>query len=262
MSATSAAALAAELRDARLDWIVPDWPAPARVCALATTRSGGVSAGSYAAMNLGRGGGDEPAALEENRRRFERFLPAQPIPLAQVHGTAVATLHRDTTASPTADAAVTREAGVVCSVLTADCLPVLLTDRAGSAVGIAHAGWRGLAAGVLEATVDALARLGAERGNLLAWLGPAIGPAAFEVGADVHAAFCDTDPGADAFFAAGRPDKWHADLYGLARRRLARAGVASVHGGGQCTYTEAARFFSYRRERHSGRMATAVWLTR
>ena len=262
MSAATAAALDAEIRDAKLDWIVPVWPAPAHVCALATTRSGGVSVGPYATMNLGRGGRDDPAALAENRRRFERFVPARPIPLAQVHGAGVATLHRATTTSPTADAAVTREAGVVCSILPADCLPVLVTDRAGSAVGIAHAGWRGLAAGVLEATVDALTRLGADAGDLLAWLGPAIGPTAFEVGADVYAAFCDADPGAAAHFAAGRPHKWHADLYGLARRQLARVGVTHVDGGGCCTYADTARFFSYRRERDSGRMATAVWLAR
>jgi len=260
MIAATAASLAAALREARLDWIVPDWPAPDRVCALTTTRAGGVSAGAYATMNLARGGRDDPAALEENRRRFERFLPASPVRLAQVHGAAVATLQGATAASPTADAAVTREVGVVCSVLTADCLPVLVADRAGSAVGVAHAGWRGLAAGVIEATVDELVRLGAGPRNLIAWLGPAIGPAAFEVGADVHAAFCDGDPGAAAFFAADRPGKWHADLYALARRRLGLAGVSSVHGGGYCTHTESERFFSYRRERDSGRMATAIWL--
>ena len=262
MSATGAAALAAELREARLDWIVPDWPAAANVCAVSTTRSGGVSIGAYSTMNLARSGRDDAAARAENRRRFERFLPASPVPLSQVHGAAVAVLERTTTTTPTADAAVTRERGVVCSVLTADCMPVLVTDWSGSAVGIAHAGWRGLAVGVLEATVDALARLGADRGDLLAWLGPAIGPAAFEVGADVYSAFCDDDPGAAAFFAAGRPGKWHADLYGLARARLERTGVANIHGGGECTYTDSARFFSYRRERDSGRMATAVWLAR
>ena len=260
MSATSAAALAAEIRGAHLDWIVPDWPAPADVCAVTTTRSGGVSTGAYATMNLARGGRDDAAALAENRRRFERFLPAPPVPLAQVHGATVAVLDRATTASPTADAAVTRERGTVCAVLTADCMPVVVTDLRGSAVGIAHAGWRGIAGGVLEATVAALMRLGADRARLLAWLGPAIGPDAFEVGADVYDAFCADDSGASSHFAAGRPGKWHADLYGLARRRLERAGVASIDGGGECTYTDTARFFSYRRERDSGRMATAVWL--
>jgi len=261
MTASAGAALAAELRDAGLDWIVPDWPAPANVCAVATTRSGGVSSGAYATMNLARGR-DEVDAVAENRRRFERFLPARPVPLAQVHGAAVATLERTTTVSPIADAAVTRELGVVCSVLTADCLPVLLVDRMGTAVGIAHAGWRGLAAGVIDATVGAIADFGVERGDLIAWLGPAIGPRAFEVGADVHHAFCDADPGAAAFFGTGRPGKWHADLYGLARRRLARAGVSHITGGGFCTYSDTARFFSYRRERDSGRMATAIWLAR
>ena len=260
MNATDAIALAAALRDACLDWIVPDWPAPANVCAVSTTRTGGVSTGAYSTMNLARGGHDDAAPRTENRRRFERFLPASPVPLSQVHGASVAVLGRTTTATPIADAAVTRERGVVCSVLTADCMPVLVTDRKGSTVGIAHAGWRGLAAGVLEATVDALARLGADRDDLLAWLGPAIGPAAFEVRADVYAAFCDDDAGAAVFFTAGRSGKWHADLYGLARRRLTGAGVASIHGGGECTFTDAARFFSYRRERDSGRMATAVWL--
>jgi YfiH family protein len=260
MSAATAAALAAELRGAGLDWIVPKWPAPGNVCAVVTTRAGGVSGGPYATMNLARGGHDDPAMLAENRRRFERFLPAAPISLAQVHGSTVVTLHRGTTGSPTADAAVTREPGVVCSILTADCLPVLLADRAGIAVGIAHAGWRGLAGGVLEATVDALASLGANRDALLAWFGPAIGPAAFEVGSDVYDVFCSADAGAAACFAAKRPGKWDADLYGLARRRLAHVGVDEVHGGGHCTLTDATRFFSYRRERDSGRMATAVWL--
>jgi len=262
MIAATAASLAAALREARLDWIVPDWPAPDRVCALTTTRAGGVSTGAYATMNLARGGRDDRAAIDENRRRFERFLPGAPARLAQVHGAAVATLRNATAASPTADAAVSCDTGVVCEVLTADCLPVLLTDGGGNAVGIAHAGWRGLAAGVIEATVGELIRIGADSRSLLAWLGPAIGPAAFEVGADVHAAFCDSDPGAAVFFAAGRPGKWHADLYGLARRRLDRVGIASVHGGGYCTYTETDRFFSYRRERDSGRMATAIWLAR
>jgi len=259
MTVTTRAMLDTHLRSAGLDWIVPDWDAPPNVCAVATTRRGGCSSGAYATMNLGRGRDDE-AAVAENRRRFERFLPARPIPLAQVHGAGVATLERTTAVSPTADAAVTCEAGVVCSVLTADCLPVLLADRMGTAVGIAHAGWRGLAAGVLEATLAALAGFGVDRGDLVAWLGPAIGPRAFEVGADVYAAFCDTDPAADVFFAAGRAGKWYADLYALARHRLTRAGVSHVSGGGYCTYTEAARFFSYRRERESGRMATAIWL--
>jgi YfiH family protein len=257
----SASELEARFRSEGLDWIVPDWPVPSHVCAFTTTRTGGVSTGPYASMNLGRGGRDEPNAIDENRRRFEVFLPSKPVGLNQVHGTAVATLPASTPSAP-ADAAVTREPGVVCLVLTADCLPVVFSDRSGSVAGVAHAGWRGLAAGVLESSVAALGDLGARPGDLVAWLGPAIGPAAFEVGADVHDAFCDADPRATGCFVARREGKWRADLYGLARRSLARAGVGSVHGGGLCTYGDAARFFSYRRERESGRMATVVWLAR
>lgn len=262
MTASGEPSLATRLRDAGLDWIVPEWPAPGRVRALVTTRSGGVSDGPFATMNLARRGDDDPAALEENRRRFGAYLPAAPRWLRQVHGTNVARLDREssTRPPPEADAAVTAERGIVCAVLVADCLPVLFADRAGTAVGVAHAGWRGLAAGVIESTVAALAALGANRRDLVAWLGPAIGPGAFEVGADVHAAFCADDPGAAAWFAPCRPGKWHADLYGLARRRLAACGVADVGGGGHCTRTDTARFFSYRREPRSGRMAAVVWL--
>jgi YfiH family protein len=259
---TASATLQRALCAAGLDWIVPDWPAPSRVGALATTRTGGISTGAFATMNLGRRGADDASALAENRRRLRSFLPSTPVWLDQVHGTAVATLTRESVAmpAPIADAAVTREPDVVCAILTADCLPVLFADTGGAAVGIAHAGWRGLAAGVLEATISALSDLGASPDRLVAWLGPAIGPARFEVGADVHGAFCASDGGAEAFFAPRRSGKWHADLYGLARRRLARAGVLQVSGGGFCTYTDSARFFSYRRMRDSGRMAAAVWL--
>jgi len=177
-----------------------------------------------------------------------------------VHGAAVARLTCTTAPAPAADAAVTTERGVVCAILTADCLPVLFADRAGIAVGIAHAGWRGLAAGVLEATLAALRDLGAEPADVVVWLGPAIGPAAFEVGDEVRDAFCANDPGAADCFAPHRSGKWHADLHGLARRRLARAGVTRVDGGDFCTYTDTERFFSYRRERRSGRMAAAIWL--
>jgi len=257
-----ATALAGRLSAAGLDWIVPDWPAPPDAGALATTRRGGVSGGPWATMNLGRSGRDDASALAENRRRLTAFLPSPPVWLDQVHGTAVAVLTRDSAAlpAPVADAAVTRDRGVVCAILTADCLPVLFTDRGGTAVGIAHAGWRGLSAGVLEATIAALCALGAHRDDLMAWLGPAIGPARFEVGADVRDAFCADDRGTENCFTPHLPGKWHADLCGLARRRLARGGVTRVSGGGFCTYDDAARFFSYRRERESGRMAAAVWL--
>ena len=261
---TTASTLGSALCASGLDWIVPDWPAPARVGALVTTRFGGVSAGPLTAMNLGRKGRDDAAALAENRRRLTEFLPSPPVWLDQVHGTVVATLTREaaTLPAPVADAAVTCERDVVCAILTADCLPVLFADRTGVAVGIAHAGWRGLAAGVLEATIAALRDLGVRREDIVAWLGPAIGPSAFEVGDDVRAAFLAADPRAATCFAPHRGDRWLADLYGLARQRLARGGVTRVGGGGFCTFAEPARFFSHRRERESGRMAAAVWLAR
>lgn len=251
----------AQLRAAGLDWIVPDWVAPPGIGAFVTTRQGGVSAGSMATMNLGRDD-DDARALATNRRRLEAFLPAVPVWLDQVHGTSVATLDRapaPDAVPPRADAAVTRQPGVVCAVLTADCLPVLFAERHGRAVGIAHAGWRGLAAGILEATVGALADLGAQGRDLVAWMGPAIGPAAFEVGDEVRAAFCARDPGATACFRPSRNGKWLADLYQLSRRRLAAAGVEQVSGGNCCTFSEPARFYSYRRDRTAGRMAALIW---
>ena len=252
----------AALRDAGLDWIVPDWPAPADVGAFVTTRHGGVSTGPCATMNLARHGEDDPAAMAENRRRLDRLLPATPVWLDQVHGTTVVTLDRTPSPEaplPVADAAVTRERGIVCAVRTADCLPVLFAARAGEAIGIAHAGWRGLAAGVLEATLAAMAALGATAGDLVAWLGPGIGPDAFEVGGEVRTAFCAADPGAAPCFAPNGVGKWRADLYGLARRRLTAAGVPHVYGGGCCTFHDAARFYSYRRDRSPGRMAALIW---
>jgi hypothetical protein len=245
-----------------LDWVVPDWTVASRVRAFATTRRGGVSTGARATMNLGRNVGDDASLLAENRRRLESFLPAPPTWLTQVHGADVAVLTASSPGapSPAADASVTREPDVVCAVLTADCLPVLLADVRGRAVGIAHAGWRGLAAGVLEATIAALGDLGVPPGDVVAWLGPAIGPDRFEVGADVHDRFCADDPAAEATFVPQRPGKWHGDLFALARARLARVGVSQVTGGGHCTHSDAARFFSYRRERDTGRMATAIWL--
>ena len=255
---------AASLRASNLDWIVPDWPVPSNVRALTTTRNGGVSVGEYATLNLGRSRGDDPQACAENQRRLETFLPRKPIWLDQVHGVAVATFDRNTPATlrPVADAAVTCEPDVVCAILTADCLPVQFADRAGRAVGVAHAGWRGLAAGVLEATVIALRDLNVAADQLVAWLGPAIGPACFEVGEEVRDAFCAADRDAAIYFTPHLPGKWHGDLHGLARQRLHRSGVTHVSGGGFCTFRETARFFSYRRERESGRMATAVWLAR
>lgn len=241
------------------DWIVPDWPAPLRVRSLTTTRHGGVSTGAYASLNLGDHVGDEAQAVAENRRRVAASLPAEPLWLNQVHGTRVLDAGHEAIAGrpATADAAFSRRAGAVCAVLTADCLPVLLCDRSGEVVAAVHAGWRGLQAGVLEQTVAAMACPAAQ---LLAWLGPAIGPAAFEVGDDVRRAFVVQNDAAEAAFKALRPGKWLADIYLLARLALARAGVEAVYGGGYCTVQDAARFFSYRRDGATGRMASLIWL--
>jgi len=238
------------------DWLWADWPAPDKVRAGMTTRAGGVSQGGYAGFNLATHVGDDPAAVAENRRRLRACLPAEPFWLDQVHGKGVLELTDDRDASVQADASVARVPGRVCAVLTADCLPTLFCDRAGSVVAAAHAGWRGLANGVLEATVAAMAVAPDE---ILVWLGAAIGPDRFEVGADVRAAFCDRDPRCVGAFkpAAG---KWLADLYALARIRLALVGVHAVFGGGLCTYTDAQRFYSYRRDAATGRMASMIWL--
>lgn len=237
----------------------PDWPAPANVRAFATERAGG-GRGRYDALNLGTHVGDEAAAVTANRARLREAaeLPSDPRWLEQVHGTRVLDLDRESGPQlPPADGAVSGRAGVVCAVLTADCLPVLLCDRSGGRVGAAHAGWRGLLRGVLPAAVAAL---GAAPSDVLAWLGPAIGPAAFEVGPEVRDAYLEADPGTAACFEPNARGRWQADLYALARLSLARAGVEAVYGGGYCTFTERARFFSHRREAPCGRMATLIWL--
>jgi polyphenol oxidase len=237
------------------DWIVPDWPAAARVRALITTRAGGVSSGAFASLNLSTRVGDDPGCVERNRAILRACLPGEPAWIRQVHGTAVADPDR---AMPDteADAAVTRRAGAVCAVMTADCLPILLSDRAGHAVGVAHAGWRGLAAGVVESAVRAMAP-SAE--NLIAYIGPGIGPGRYEVGEDVRRAFVVRDPGAAIAFVPRGQGKFLADLYALARARLAAAGVAAVHGGGLCTASDG-RFFSFRRDGATGRMASLIWI--
>ncbi len=231
------------------DWIVPTWPAPSAIGALSTTRAGGGAA----------------ALASSTSSAVAAQLPSAPVWLRQVHGADVIVLDNanvdDARRAPLhADAAVTRAHGIVCAVRTADCLPVLFAARDGSVVGAAHAGWRGLAAGVLEATIAALVAQRARREDLVAWLGPAIGPTAFEVGADVVDAFAATDPGSGACFVAQRDGKWLADLYALARRRLVAAGVGDVTGGDRCTVREPARFYSHRRAREAGRMATLVWI--
>jgi YfiH family protein len=237
------------------DWIVPDWPAPPRVRAFVTTRSGGLSEGEHGSLNLGTKCGDDPARVAANRDVVRRYLPAEPRWLAQVHGSAVADLDARQGGEPAvADAAVTSVAGRVAVVLTADCLPVFLCREDGSRVAVAHAGWRGLAAGVLE---NAAAAVG---GRMFAWLGPAIGPAAFEVGAEVREAFVRVHREAAAAFVARGEGKYLADLYALARLRLAGAGVRDVRGGGYCTFTEAGRFFSYRRAKASGRLGAFIWI--
>jgi hypothetical protein len=242
---------------ADLDVLVPQWPVAPRVRAAVTTRGGGTSGGPFASLNLAGHVGDDPQAVAKNRGLLRAVLrlPAEPLWLEQVHGTAVARF--DAAGVPRADAAVATQPGQVCVVMVADCLPVLLAAADGSAVAVAHAGWRGLAAGVIERTVEAMPLPPA---GLVAWLGPCIGPDAFEVGGEVREAFLARDPAAARRFAPNPRGRWWADLEGLARDRLATAGVAGVHGGGLCTYRDAGRFFSFRRDGTTGRLAALVWL--
>ena len=229
--------------------IRPDWPAPANVRACATTRASG---------NLASHIEHDPAVVERDRRRLvaDARLPGEPVWLRQVHGIGIADPAR-VPPGTVADAAMTAQRATVCAVLTADCLPVLFCDRGGTRVAAAHGGWRGLAGGILEAVVAGFGSAGIAPAHLLAWLGPAIGPTAYEVGNDVRDACPDTDAGAFRHNAAGR---WQLDLYALARIRLAQAGVAAVYGGGYCTFSESQRFFSYRRDPACGRQATLIWL--
>lgn len=239
-------------------WIEPDWPAPAHVRAVSTTRRCGVSAAPYASLNLGGNTADSELAVARNRRSLIRNagLPGEVFWLRQVHGTRVVAAH-DALPEPEADAVWTDRPGQPLGVLTADCLPVLLCDQKGTRVAAVHAGWRGLADGVIEAAAAAMER---PAGDLLAWLGPAIGPEHFEVGDDVRARFLAADAQAERAFQAGRSGHWYADLPLLARLRLERLGVAGIHGGGLCTYADDKRFFSYRRDGDTGRMGTVIWL--
>jgi polyphenol oxidase len=240
-------------------WLEANWPAPAGVRVLSSWRAGGVSGAPYAALNLGTHVGDQASAVLENRRRLHAAasLPNEPRWLNQVHGTVVADLDRHEPGRlPSADAAVTRMAGTVCAILTADCLPLVFASQSGAVVGAAHAGWRGLAAGVIEATVDAL-RTPAD--EILAWLGPAIGAANFEVGAEVRAAFCAPDSGAGRAFVLNARGRFQADLYRLARRRLETLGVTRIYGEEQCTFAQSSRYFSHRRDGVTGRQATLIW---
>jgi YfiH family protein len=239
------------------DWLIPDWPAPAGVKACVTTRADGVSLAPFDSLNLGDHVDDSPEAVAENRRRLTDQFSIQPAWLKQVHGIAVA--HADPSLTATADASWTATPGIACTAMTADCLPALFCDRAGTRVAAAHAGWRGLAAGVLEATLDSLAVPPEE---VLVWLGPAIGPQAFEVGPEVRETFVEQLPeAAKAFVPSQNAGKFMADIYELARLRLATRGVTAVYGGGFCTVTDP-RFFSYRRSPRTGRFASLVWLER
>lgn len=242
----------------------PAWLAPPRVAAFTTLRGAagdGASQAPFEHFNLGTQCGDAPAAVAANRARLHALgrLPGEPRWLRQVHGTDVVRMEAagGTAEAPAADAAVTAAAGVVLAILTADCLPVLFCGADGREVGAAHAGWRGLAAGVLERTVATM-RTAPEA--LLAWLGPAAGPRAYEIGPEVRAAFVDRDPAAASAFVPTRPGHWHVDLYALGRQRLARAGVTRVYGGERCTISEPRHFFSHRRDGRSGRMATLIWI--
>lgn len=240
--------------------LVPDWPAPLRVRAAATTRFvAGASQPPFDAFNLGAHCGDDPAAVAANRESLESLLalPSPPRWLRQVHGTAVVPFDEAASVDPpNADASLTRTPGVVLAVLTADCLPLLVCADDGSEIAAIHAGWRGLAAGVIERCIESLR---APRAKLLVWLGPAIGAASYEVGAEVRDAFLGIDARHADAFATTRPGHWHCDLYALARRRLAALGIARVHGGGFNTFADV-RFYSYRRASRTGRFASLIWI--
>ncbi len=243
--------------------LTADWPAPANIRTLFTTRTGGISSGDFGSFNLGLQVGDEASAVNVNRERLRHTVGGELAFLSQVHGTDCVRLPRLSSASPlVADAAWTTAVGCVCTVLVADCLPVFLARRDGSAVGIAHAGWKGLAQGVLPNIVAAMSE-GRSAHELVAWLGPCIGPDAFEVGPDVRGAFLARDAGAGHAFLAKPNGKWLGSLPALARRSLNTAGVTAVFGGGACTYSDAERFFSHRRATHAGartgRMAGLIW---
>lgn len=238
--------------------LTPDWPAPPGVRACTTTRRGGVSQAPYDSLNLGAHVGDAPAHVEANRRRTAAAvgLPCEPLWLTQVHGNRVVDA-ASSAPGVEADAAYTVRPGIVCAVLTADCLPVVLCRRDGGVVAAVHVGWRGLVGGVID---EALRAMGCPTDELLAWLGPAIGPRAYEVGEDVMTRLSGAVEDASGAFVVASPGKWYADLYALAGRRLTGLGVNQVYGGSWCTYTDSHRFYSYRRDGVTGRMATLVWM--
>lgn len=244
-----------------MELLQPNWPAPAKVRSAQSTRIGGISVEPFNGLNLGTHVGDHPADVAANRALLAGSLnlPTTPLWLEQVHGTGVITLP-NITDGITADAVLSRTVGQVCAIMTADCLPVLFCDTSGTVVAAAHAGWRGLAEGVLESTLQ---KMDVPPSTIMAWLGPAIGPIAFEVGGEVRAAFMAKSPqAADAFVSRGDhgAGKWLADIYQLARLRLKAAGVTQCYGGDFCTYTDSKRFFSYRRDQQTGRQASLIWL--
>jgi YfiH family protein len=256
----------------RTEWLIPDWPAPAGVHALCTTRLGGVSGAPYDSLNLGDHVGDNPAHVAANRAILQQAIGAKPVFLNQVHGTQVLRLEAGTPHASVADACVTDQPGIACTIMVADCLPVLFTTTDGVWVGAAHAGWRGLAGsegvGVLEATLKAFNALalmnqGQVDAKIIAWLGPCIGSQAFEVGDEVRAAFVDQQAQAEQMFVPLGGGKWLANLAGLARQRLATLGITQVFGNNGsadwCTVTQSSRFFSHRRDRVSGRLAVCIW---
>lgn len=250
--------------DLQSTFIIPNWPAPANVKALQTTRNGGISPAPYNSLNLGEHVKDNPLHVAQNRQLLSQFVPSEPVWLNQVHGVGVIDA-ANTSCAPSADASYAMRKNVVCVTMTADCLPILLCDQAGTAVASIHAGWRSLCDGVIEATVK---QMPVGSSQLMAWLGPAIGPNAFEVGGEVRAQFMAKDAKAEfAFKKHGdnqEQDKWLANIYKIATQRLNSLGIAQVYGSGQdehwCTFTDKEKFFSFRRDGATGRMATLIWL--
>lgn len=237
------------------DLIIPDWPAPSNVHAIQTTKQGGFSDAPFESLNLGAHVQDDLIAVVKNRQLLDQFLPAEPVWLNQVHGTNVVDAALSNCVQD-ADASFTTQSNVVCVTMTADCLPVLLCNKQGTAVAAIHAGWRSLCDGVIE---NAVLAMGLKADDLLAWLGPAIGPDAFEVGAEVRQAFIEKDTNATLAFKP-HADKWLANLYLLASQRLNNVGIKAIYGGGDCTYSSPERYFSFRRDGMTGRMATMIWM--
>ncbi len=239
------------------NFLIPMWPAPKNVRALATTRLGGVSTGAFSSLNVGSHVGDNEEHVAENRSRLQSVVSVPVAYLNQIHSPDVVRAAQSVSSTLDADASIDCSGTAACAVMTADCLPVLFCDRAGTVVAAAHAGWRGLAAGVLENTVTAMQ---ADPADILVWFGPAIGPDAFEVGQDVWNAFCNKLPAAEAAFQSIGEGKYLADIYALARLALAQIGVTAIYGGTHCTVLERDKFFSYRRDGQTGRMVSLIWL--